>query len=422
MMNIAGADSSSLKRSSFHSFPSPQKLNESDDGVWRNRSDLRRPIASPIGREVRTHVKTEPGKFGVSRKRKHSKIDHDSAPMLAQAHYFTGALHPALKGAVDVPVAGNRTPSTSGSFADVLTSMRHLSALTPPTVYQPKEEKSMGDILRNAGAKALGGGIPGAAAMAIQVVTLMWLRTTVNYQYRYGTTTTQALRKLYQEGGVVRFYRGLGPALIQAPLSRFGDTAANAGMLALLESTDSTRHLPVAVKTLAASLSAGAFRIFLMPVDALKTIMQVEGKNGFPALAAKVKANGPGVLYHGALAASAATFAGHYPWFATYNYLNAMLPQYDDLPKKLLRSAVIGFSASAVSDTVSNSIRVIKTTKQTSTVAMTYPQVVRSVIASDGVMGLFGRGLKTKILANGLQGLLFSVLWRLGQDWYNKTS
>lgn len=48
-------------------------------------------------------------------------------------------------------------------------------------------------------------------------------------QYRYGTTTTEALRHLYREGGVVRFYRGLGPALLQGPLSRFGDTAANAG-------------------------------------------------------------------------------------------------------------------------------------------------------------------------------------------------
>ena len=35
-------------------------------------------------------------------------------------------------------------------------------------------------------------------------------------QYRYGTTTTQALKTLYREGGVFRFYRGLGPALIQA--------------------------------------------------------------------------------------------------------------------------------------------------------------------------------------------------------------
>lgn len=219
---------------------------------------------------------------------------------------------------------------------------------------------------------------------------------------------------------MVRFYRGLGPALIQGPMSRFGDTAANAGLMALLDSYDSTRGLPVGVKTMAASASAAAFRIFLMPVDALKTIMQVEGKNGVPVLRAKIAKGGPTVLYHGALAASAATFAGHYPWFATYNYLSAVLPQYDDLPKKLARSAVIGFCASAVSDTISNSIRVVKTTRQTATTVMTYPEVLRSVIAKDGVLGLLGRGLKTKILANGLQGLLFSVFWRLGQDAWNK--
>ena len=44
--------------------------------------------------------------------------------------------------------------------------------------------------------------------------------------------------------------------------------------------------------------------------------MQVEGKNGAAALMNKVKLGGPTVLYHGALAASAATFVGHYPWFA----------------------------------------------------------------------------------------------------------
>ena len=128
------------------------------------------------------------------------------------------------------------------------------------------------------------------------------------------------------------------------------------------------------------------------------------------------------VSFAAALAASAATFAGHYPWFATYNYLNEALPIYEELPKKLLRAAFIGFCASAISDTVSNSIRVVKTTKQTATTPMTYPAVVRSVVQADGLMGLFGRGLKTKILSNGLQGLLFSVLWRLGQDWMNKTA
>lgn len=30
---------------------------------------------------------------------------------------------------------------------------------------------------------AIGGGIPGAAAMGVQVLSLMWLRTVLNYQY-----------------------------------------------------------------------------------------------------------------------------------------------------------------------------------------------------------------------------------------------
>ena len=37
-------------------------------------------------------------------------------------------------------------------------------------------------VLKQAGKRALGGGLPGAAAMGIQVCSLMWLRTTVNYQ------------------------------------------------------------------------------------------------------------------------------------------------------------------------------------------------------------------------------------------------
>ncbi|GIL87123.1 hypothetical protein Vretifemale_15232 [Volvox reticuliferus] len=254
-----------------------------------------------------------------------------------------------------------------------------------------------------------------------QVITLMWMRTTINYQYRYGTDTMTAFRTLYSQGGIPRFYRGVLPALVQGPLSRFGDTAANAGALSLMDSYEATQGLPVGVKTLAASGVAGAFRVFLMPVDTCKTIMQVEGKGALKALAAKVRTGGPWVLYHGAMASAAATFVGHYPWFATYNYLNGVLPKApsDDLPRKLLRSAILGFCASFVSDCASNSIRVIKTTKQTTTEATTYPQVARMIIAKDGVLGLMGRGLKTKILANGVQGICFSIVWRLGQDWWD---
>jgi len=45
----------------------------------------------------------------------------------------------------------------------------------------------------------------------------------------------------------------------------------------LMDSYDESRDLPVMVKTLAASSAAALFRIGLMPVDACKTTMQVEG-------------------------------------------------------------------------------------------------------------------------------------------------
>ena len=252
--------------------------------------------------------------------------------------------------------------------------------------------------------------------MVVNVLGLMWLRTTINYQYRYGTTTTEALKKLYSEGGVPRFYRGLAPALIQGPLSRFGDTAANSGILELYECNETLNALPMVVKTIGASVGAALFRIFLMPVDTLKTTMQVEGKNGLSNLGKKFKANGISTFYQGALAASGATFVGHYPWFATNNLLEEKLPQTDDFMGKLGRRAFIGFCSSAVSDTCSNSIRVIKVYKQASVEFISYPNAARAVIATDGVAGLFGRGLKTKILANGFQGVMFSIVWKYIMD------
>ena len=76
-------------------------------------------------------------------------------------------------------------------------------------------QKTVSEIFAEAGQRALGGGLPGAAAMGVQVLSLMWLRTTINYQYRHGTGTLTAFRFLYKEGGVRRFYRGVGPALFQ---------------------------------------------------------------------------------------------------------------------------------------------------------------------------------------------------------------
>jgi len=148
----------------------------------------------------------------------------------------------------------------------------------------PKPKVDAYAVFMKAAKRAGQGGLAGAAAMAINVCSLMWIRTAINYQYRYGTSTRTAFKTLYAEGGIPRFYRGLVPALIQGPLSRFGDTAANTGVLAGLDAFELTAKLPTAAKTVAASVGAALFRIILMPVDTFKTTMQVEGKDGLTKL------------------------------------------------------------------------------------------------------------------------------------------
>lgn len=99
-------------------------------------------------------------------------------------------------------------------------------------------------------------------------------------------------------------------------------------------------------------------------------------------------------------------------WFFTYNFMSEKIPKQDTQIAELGRRALIGFCSSAVSDTCSNSIRVVKVYKQSHPEQLSYAEVIRRVLAESGVSGLFFRGLETKILANGLQGILFSILWK----------
>lgn len=281
---------------------------------------------------------------------------------------------------------------------------------------EASKKQENNNVLKLATQSAFRGGLAGATAQGVNVLGLMWLRTTMNHQYRYGGGTRETIKKLWAEGGVRRFYRGLTPALIQSPLSRFGDTAANVGVLHLLDNHDSTKQLPVAVKTGLASCGAAGFRFFLMPIDAWKTTKQVEGKEGLMKLVAKGRSHGIHVYYHGAVAAMTATWVGHYPWFFTHNWLSQTIPQFDFMYGKYARNALIGFCSSVVSDTCSNSIRVLKTTRQTAVIPMTYPQALRDIVSRDGIMGLLGRGLQTRILTNGISGMVFSVGWKAIQQ------
>eukprot|EP00242_Pyramimonas_sp_CCMP2087_P005986 CAMPEP_0198225024 /NCGR_PEP_ID=MMETSP1445-20131203/99367_1 /TAXON_ID=36898 /ORGANISM="Pyramimonas sp., Strain CCMP2087" /LENGTH=390 /DNA_ID=CAMNT_0043904399 /DNA_START=248 /DNA_END=1420 /DNA_ORIENTATION=+ len=258
--------------------------------------------------------------------------------------------------------------------------------------------------------RAFKGGVAGFSAGVLQVGIFMWLRTSMNYQYANGGNLQSSLSTLYKQGGIARFYQGVGFAVVQAPLSRFGDTAANAGVLLLLEVY--YPDLPIAIKSFAASGAAAVWRIGLTPIDTLKTTRQVQGPEAYDILMAKVKKAGYGVLFAGALGNFAASWVGNYPWFAVYNYLQETVPAASGM-EKLVRNAVIGFCASSVSDTVSNSLRVLKTVRQTNRDEnVGYFAAGKAIVETDGWKGLFGRGLPTRLLTNGLQGTFFSVVWK----------
>merc|ERR1711957_628189 len=110
----------------------------------------------------------------------------------------------------------------------------------------------------------------------------------MNYQYRHGMSMSEALRTLYAQGGIKRLYAGIGPSLLQGPVIRFGDTFANAGVLALFEGTDA-HDWPIFVKTVFASATAASMRVLLVPLDTCKIVMQVQGAQGIPRLVAKVR-------------------------------------------------------------------------------------------------------------------------------------
>ncbi|RYP19883.1 hypothetical protein DL765_003137 [Monosporascus sp. GIB2] len=209
-----------------------------------------------------------------------------------------------------------------------------------------------------------------------------------------------ATRTLYNDSEVRRYYQGILPALFQV----------------------------------FASLCAAAFRMIQAPIDMLKTTLQAQGTRGTALLRRRITANSVGSLWWGAIATAAATFVGHYPWFATlssrspclglvrssymicqYNFLSEALTEPPKHPfiVWLARLAFIGFCASIVSDSVSNSLPVFKTYRQVNDIKVSYSEAARLVVLQDGISGLFGRGFKTRILANGLQGLLFSILWKL---------
>lgn len=152
-----------------------------------------------------------------------------------------------------------------------------------------------------------------------------------------------------------------------------------------------------------------------MPIDTCKTVLQVEGTAGFQELVKRIFHGEISCLYQGAYATVLGTIAGHYPWFLVHNLLDSRIRIPQSVSAAIFRNALIGFAASAVSDTLSNPIRVVKTVKQAaaaSNLDMSYVETINAICKKDGWAGLMLRGLGSRIITNGIQSIVFTIIWK----------
>lgn len=259
-------------------------------------------------------------------------------------------------------------------------------------------------------------GAAGSAATVIQVSTFMWLRTVMHYQYYHGGTFRTSFDTLYKEGGIRRLHKGLGIALLYVPACRFGDIVANMGTVRYMDINKDTSDMSLSSKTFCGTLVAGTWRVAISPIDMLKNSLQVNGHQAVSTLRNKIKSHGAKVLYNGSGATFVTCVSRDYPWFITYNYLNRYFDtHHKDLTKTqtVMKNAFVGLAACTITDTVTNGFQIVKTVRQVHTDKISYRDTIDMIIKKDGIRGLLCRGLGTRIIGNGIQGMTFSVLWKL---------
>lgn len=263
------------------------------------------------------------------------------------------------------------------------------------------ENKNKTDIL----SKSVETGLNGSLTQIGQITTLMWYKTITNYQYVYGTNFTKTCKLLYKQGGLSRFYSGYFTTLGLTPLLRFGDIGINSFI------NKKFLNQNVFINTGLTSTLSGLWRVSLLPLEVIKTNQNIYGKNCSLILKKRIKKYGIKELYKGSNITFAYSVVSNFGWFGGYNYLSKKFPieNKHNISELLLKSSIHAVGASVSSDLLSNSLRIVKTIKQTEGSNDNYYQINKNIIKKDGFKGLFNRGLKTMIIGNAIQSFFFCV-------------
>lgn len=266
---------------------------------------------------------------------------------------------------------------------------------------------------------AVQGGVAGMAAAFLQVLCLMWLRTAMSHQYYHGGSFANSVKSLWAEGGYLRFYDGIGFALLQAPLARFGDTFAQSIVVISLGMPGHAMH-SFAAGLIVASIGV-CWRFCMAPLETLKCTSMVHGASATKIFSRRLREGGMLEFWSGASAMLLVVWVGTVPWWAVYNLVQAYWPAPQTTMWHMVRNGLAGMLAGMVSDFSTNWLRILKVKRQAaeegSIGAEGYFVDAKNVISKDGITGLFFRGMLTRIMAGAVQGAFFSVVWNvlLGQ-------
>lgn len=261
--------------------------------------------------------------------------------------------------------------------------------------------------------QALLSSIAGSKAMLVNMSTLMWLNTIATNQHVTGNTSYATFNQLYKQGGMVRFYDGFGITLMHGCIARFGDVFSYS-LIKKYTNDEKCSFSSSFSSTVVSATMSSVIRGILTPLEKVKIMRQIDGYKATSSLIKQTTRNGLSSLWNGSITVVGSNFVGYVPWFYTYDLMHNVIPEASThCTLSLIRDGCIGFSASVVSDVVSNGIRVIKTLKQMDSHKRSYLTLIRNSMSDTNATMLPFRGLSTRIATNGLQSVVFTILWNL---------
>ena len=238
-------------------------------------------------------------------------------------------------------------------------------------------------------------------ATIFQQSSTYWVKTLVKNQYVYGEPIISTFKTLFRSTEPFRFYSGMLPTITKAIIGRNADILCYKFYLEKLDSNK--EHI-----ALISGLSASVIKVGFMPLDTISNLYQIHGKNA-EQIIKKQYGKENYFFYRGTTAYIALTSIGSSVWLYTYSKLNETQLH----TNKNINNALIGISASIMSDSVINPIRILKTYKQSHNDYITYSNIIKNIVKKDGGwLKSYFRGYGVRMCLNAFNSGLFMVLWK----------